>query len=82
MLSFDKKLSIFSSVLNQDEKSYADSFNGLIFMYSKNGDYDFLHKLSSKQDIINWIERLKSRIVMHEDEAEMEDIIDDYIACG
>ncbi len=79
MLSLNKKIKIFKSILNQEEVSYADSFNGLIFIFSQNSDFQFLEKLNSKSDIENWIKRLKSIIVMREDDATFEDILDEYI---
>jgi hypothetical protein len=82
MLSFKEKIDIFTSLLNQEEMSYADSFNANIDLCGKNYDYNFLEKLNSKKEIILWIEKLKSRIIMKEDESILEDIIDDYILCG
>ncbi len=82
MLDFETKLNIFSSILEQEEESYADSFNGLIFMHSEGSDFNFLHNFNSEKEIKNWIEKLKGRIVMHENDAPIEDIIDDYMLCG
>ncbi|RLA06109.1 MAG: hypothetical protein DRQ51_10300 [Gammaproteobacteria bacterium] len=82
MLNFKEKIEIFTSYLNQEELSYADSFNAHIDICGINNDYDFLKKIDSKEEIIFWIEKLKSRIVMKEDEAVLEDIIDDYVLCG
>jgi len=79
MLEFKTKLKIFNSILNRKEVSYADSFNGLIFMFAENTDFNFLNILNSENDIEKWIENLKSRIIMHEDESILEDIVDDYI---
>jgi len=82
MLSLKNKIKMFSDVLNQEEKSYADSFNSEIWISSENCDFQFLEKLNSKDQIVNWIEKLKGRIVMREDEDSSEEIIDDYILCG
>lgn len=82
MLKFKEKIEIFTKMLNQDEISYADSFNANIFICSQNCDFEFLNKLNSKKNIGNWIEKLKSRIVMQEDDDLLEVIIDDYILCG
>jgi hypothetical protein len=62
--------------------SYADSFNANIKLCGNNYDYNFLRKLNSKEEIILWIEKLKSRIIMKEDKSILEDIINDYILCG
>lgn len=82
MLTFENKIEIFTSILSQEENSYADSFNGEILIFGENFDFKFLDKLFSKNDINNWIEKLKCRIVMREDDAVLEDIVNDYILCG
>jgi hypothetical protein len=82
MLNIKEKIEIFTSFLNQEEVSYADSFNDEIDMHSSDYDYDFLKKLNSKKEILNWVNKLKSRIVMKEDQAGTTDIIDDYILFG
>ncbi len=82
MLDFQIKLDIFTLILEKDEMSYADSFNGLILMYSENTNFSFLNNLHSKEEIGHWISKLKSRIVMHEDNTSINDIFDDYVLCG
>lgn len=82
MLNFKKKVEIFTSLLDQEALSYADSFNSDIEICGINCDYNFLENLNSKKDILYWIDKLKSRIVMREDDATLEDIIDDYVLCG
>lgn len=82
MLSFEEKIIIFNDVLTEDEKSYADSFNGDIDLCGINYDYEFLRPLDTKETIEYWIQKLKSRIVMKEDEGLLEDIINDYIEFG
>jgi hypothetical protein len=79
MLVFEEKIRIFTSALNQEELSYADSFNADINICGLNCNHSFLLKLESEENIINWINVLKSKIVMNEDEAELLDIVDDYI---
>lgn len=82
MLNFKDKIQIFLFILDQKELSYADSFNVEIGIYSENHDFKFLKELNSEIDIVNWIKKLKSRIVMKEHVATSQDIIDDYILCG
>lgn len=82
MLSFNEKIVIFNHILAQKEKSYADSFNADIDLCGENYDYAFLQPLQTKESIEYWIQKLKSRIVMKEDEALLEDIIDDYVELG
>lgn len=78
MLNFQEKLKIFNLYL-EENKSYVDGFNEVIFIYSKNYKFSFLKKMQSKEDIEKWINMLKHRIVMHEDDDSVDNIIDDYI---
>lgn len=82
MLNLEEKIKIFISILSQEEVSYADSFNAHIGIIGSNYDYNFLKKIESEQGIEEWIKKLKSRLIMKEDEAALEDLIDDYILCG
>jgi len=82
MKSFEEKIGFFNAILDQEEYSYADSFNGHICVAGLNVDYQFLKSLESEEEIKEWIEKLKSRIVLREDDAVLEDIIDDYMLCG
>ena len=82
MLNFKEKVNIFTSILAQKEISYADSFNADIDTCSNNCNYNILEKLNSKEDIKNWIAKLKSRIVMREGDDLLGEIINDYILCG
>lgn len=82
MLSFDDKVVLFDNILNIKEKTYADSFNSDIYLCCKNYDYKFLKYLHTQDSIKYWIQKLKSRIVMKEDEYLLEDIIDDYVEFG
>lgn len=83
MLDFDQKLKILKSILQEDEISYADSFNSEILIaieaFERN---DFLKDIKDEEAIKNWLNRLKSRIVMDEDDEEVREIIDDYINKG
>ncbi len=82
MLDFKIKLKTFTSILRQDEKSYADSFNGLILLCSENTNFSFLNNLHSKIEIEDRVKKLKNRIIMHENNVPIDDIFDDYILCG
>jgi hypothetical protein len=81
MLNLEEKIVVFTSFLSQEEISYADSYNWEILIFAQNFDFKFLEKLASKNKIEKWIEKLKSRIVMREDDAILDDIIVDYILC-
>ena len=41
MLTFENKIEIFTSILSQEENSYADSFNGEILIFGENFDFKF-----------------------------------------
>ena len=84
MLSSKEKLVILNKILSRDEKSYADSFNAeiLIEIDNLNSKFNFLKNFNSEKSIENWVNKLKSRIVMHEDDDKVEEIINDYIDCG
>ena len=82
MFALEEKIIIFTNILSRNEVSYGDSFNGYIDMFGRNFDYVFLEKLNTEEDIEYWIRKLKSRVVMKEDEARVEDIIEDYFSCG
>lgn len=82
MLSIGEKIQIFTTILEKEAISYADSFNFDINTAGENNNYVFLEGLSSEEEVAYWIDRLKSRIVMKEDQVTVSDIIDDYISCG
>ncbi len=44
MLSLVDKIEIFSSILCNEETSYADSFNGQILLVAQNFDFRFFNK--------------------------------------
>lgn len=81
-LKYKERLQIFISILSQEEVSYADSFNGDILICSQNFNYNILKNLETEESIRQWVEKIKSRIIMHEEDILVEDIIDDYICCG
>ena len=82
MLDLNEKIRIFENILNQEEINYSDTFNSYIELMSENYNYSFLNNLKSKKEIKYWISKLKSRIVMREDDDILEEIISDYILCG
>lgn len=82
MLELIEKLAIFDSILSQRERSYADSINADILLYSQNLDFYFLENLNAKQEIAKWVYMLKSRIVMNKGDDATDEIINDFILCG
>lgn len=87
MLTFQEKISILESNLNKIEENYADSFRTEIIYFidefnSENLSLAFLKNLNTNLEIENWIRKLTSRIVMREDEMEVNEIINDYLELG
>jgi pyrimidine operon attenuation protein/uracil phosphoribosyltransferase len=87
MLSFEEKISYLQQSLNKIEENYADSFRtDILFFFDdfnvKNSKFQFLNKLHSFNEIERWITKLTSRIVMKEDDLEVNEIIFDYYRLG
>ncbi len=87
MLSFEEKISYLQQSLNKIEENYADSFRtDILFFFDdfnvKNSKFQFLNKLHSCNEIESWITKLTSRIVMKEDDLEVNEIISDYYTLG
>lgn len=69
-------------MLGKSETSYIDDIYESIYVYSENMDFDFLNKLNSKKEIVNWINKLRGRIVMCESEDGVENIFYNYVENG
>ena len=87
MLTIKEKIDYLKEQLDAVPKNYADSFKTdisfFISDFNKQNKYlSFLNQLSTKVDIIKWIDKLTSRIVMKENDCEVNEIIFDYIEFG
>lgn len=87
MLSFNDKITYFENCLNKPEANYADSFKTeIIFFFNelndKNPILNFLNDCNSFSEIEEWINKLTSRIVMREEDLEVNEIINDYLELG
>ncbi len=83
MLNFKQKLKILKGILQEKEISYADSFNTEILIAIEGFENNnFLKDVNGEEAIKNWLNKLRSRIVMHEDDEAVREIIDDYINNG
>ena len=76
----------FIKLLNQGQESYADSFNFdiLNFLCLDNGEDesvydDFFISFENPIEIEKWINLVKSKVVLHEEEDESDNIIFEYI---
>jgi hypothetical protein len=89
-MTFVQKIKTLDSYLNLPEQSYADSFKQDIIIYfeedfsEENQELNFLNNLNTKEEIVNFVDRLTSRFVMKFDsEFETEnDFIHDYLVNG
>jgi hypothetical protein len=87
MLTILDKIEYLKEQLDSVSNNYADSFKTDILFFI--GDFNkqnkllsFLNQLYSKVEITKWIDKLTSRIVMKEDDYEVNEIIFDYIEFG
>lgn len=76
----------FIKLLNQEQESYADSFNFdiLNFLCLDNGEDksvydDFFISFENPIEIEKWIDLVKSKVVLHEEEDEPDNVIFEYI---
>jgi hypothetical protein len=89
MLQLVEKINYLEELLSNPSDSYADSFNSDIGFYfndfediQENKDlFHFLEKFVSKEEIQNWLDALKSNIVLkfNEDEESLSDFIYYYM---
>lgn len=77
-----EKKEILTALLEKEEITYADSFNGEILLAAQNVDFKFLEKFDSEFQIFGWLRNLKSDIVMREDEAMTNDVINEHFSHG
>jgi hypothetical protein len=87
MLTFEEKISYLENSLNKTEENYADSFRTDIQIFFDEFDVEnkllvFLKEIKTLFEIENWVIKLTSRIVMKEDEMEVNEIINDYLELG
>lgn len=87
MLSFEEKISYLQHSLNKVGENYADSFKtDILFFFddfnTENTKLQFLNTIQSINEIEHWIIKLTSRIVMKEDDLEVNEIISDYYELG
>ncbi len=89
MLQLEEKIAFLEEILSVSSDKYSDSFNAEIGFYfndfeniEENKDlFLFLEKFETTAEIQNWLDGLKSKIVMkfNEDEESLSDFIHYYI---
>ena len=87
MISVSKKIKFLEQVLEETVTNYADSFKTDIQFQLEGYRPEqlnelFLSKCKNEDAIRNWVDKLTSRIVMHEDDEEINEIIQDYVLNG
>lgn len=81
MLNKEEKINIFKIYLDTKNTSYSDVMkNELYFYFFENeNSLDFLNILLSKNDIINKVDTLITKMIMHEHEDGLDNIIINYL---
>ncbi len=82
MLTLTQKIQILKKCLLSLETNYSDSFKDDIIMFfnefrEDNKDLNFLNSLNTEEQIIDWVNRLTSKIVLKFDEEN--DQLSDFI---
>ena len=77
MLDFEKKKLVFFECLKARDCSYGDGIRQEIEFYfdDLDNDLNFLNKFQSKDEIVNFVDLLVSKIVMNEHQDGIENII-------
>ena len=83
MLDIKNKISYFKEYLNVKNSNYGDEmkeeiYNNL-FELGNDTDFVFLEKLNTKKEIDDKIEILVSKMILHEHEDSLNNIIVNYI---
>jgi hypothetical protein len=81
MLTINEKTLIFKNYLDVKNGSYADEMKDELyfFFFINENSFNFLKKLNTKEDIFNRVDSIISRMIMHEDEDELSNIIEIYL---
>ena len=77
MLVFNKKIELFKSYLEQKNNDYRDIMKNEIYFYffENQGDLSFLNDINTIEAIENKIEQVVSRMILHEDDDDLINII-------
>lgn len=77
MLSFEEKIEIFKTYLQEEKESYGDKMkNEIYFCFFENEwDLKFLNELNTKVEIETKIEHIVGRMILHEHEDGLENIM-------
>lgn len=77
MLNFEQKMEIFKTYLEEEKDAYGNEMKAKIHscFFENEWDLKFLNDLNTKEDIENKIEHIVSRMILHEHEDGLENII-------
>jgi len=77
MLNLDEKIEIFKAYLEEETEGHVSDLKDEIhFCFFVNGwDLKFLNDIHSKEEIIKKIELVVSKMILHEHEDGLEDIM-------
>lgn len=89
MLTLKEKISCLEEILTKPIENYSDSFKTDILFYFDefniaNPMLSFLNKITTREEIVIWLDKLTSRIVLKYDDdyEQINDFIYDYIELG
>lgn len=77
MLTLEEKIEIFKTQLLSKNESYADTMKEEIYFFFFENEYpfDFLNELNSAEAIQNKVNVIIHKMILHEDEEKLRDII-------
>jgi hypothetical protein len=78
MLDLNQKIKIFEELLELDNSNYAEEMY-IYFFTLEQGDFDFLNKLASLEEIDKRVKFVLAKIAKHEHEDCISNIIENYI---
>ena len=78
MLTHHQKSQILQSIILSSNGSYADSMKAelAIFFFENEHPLDFLNDLKTEQEIQNKVDAIIHQMIMHEDEASLQEIME------
>lgn len=81
MLGKKEKVNIFKKYLDEKNSSYADVMKDELYFYffENENSLDFLSLLTSKNEIIEKTDLLIYKMIMHENEDNLDAIIELYV---
>lgn len=81
MLTLEEKILLFKKLLCDKKGNYADLMKDEIYFYFFENErgFDFLKSLDSKNQINNKVDFLVNKMIMHEQEDGLQNIIENHI---